>query len=191
MTRRAIILTWPDHTCAPELLFWFLNCAGLAWDEIEFLRVGNGATGNAIAYNAAIRCGIESGADAIWIADRDTRPHPINTAPILTSPLDVACVASPRECGDCWRHPEDFHAGLFRLRRSVAVTIGLPAFHWPTSADGSELRGCCCAPFADKARRLGYTVGHAGTASHAPRTTDGLVNRFRLTFTNPPLVRNA
>lgn len=192
MTRRAIILTWPDHLAAPELLAWLTVTARFRWDDIEFNREGGRDV--CVAYNAAIKCGIESGADELWIIDRDTRPHPVATSPILTSALDVACCKSPREGAHAFAHPGDFHAGLFRLRRSVALAIGLPAFYWPTTADGATLTGCCCAPFADKARKLGFSVGWAGEAGHVPARNDGLVSRYHCglyapEFTTQPLVR--
>lgn len=167
MSRLATIFCGRDLKVHPKLIAWLLH-EGFKWGEILFHR--GGMRNNAVDYNHGVLGALESGAEELLFADCDVEPGIKETRPLLESSLDLVCAKCPTECGEkSWPDEGAFHTALWRTRLEVIRDIGMPLFSWPTSWDGAHLRGCVCKRLADKARKLGYSVGNAGEAGHEPR----------------------
>ena len=163
----ATIFTYDDYLVHPALLFW-LQRAGLDSDQISF-EPSNGRHVPS-DYNRGVAKALRQDADTFIFADRDIYPTP-DSDPILESKLDLVSIEYPTECGDESWGDGGFHCGLWIAKREVITGIGLPLFRWNLNADETGLMECTCNVLADKARKLGYTVGHAGEAGHTPRPT--------------------
>ena len=149
--------------------------AGIEWERIIFTQ-GQGrheaADKNKMVWSALLR-----DCDQFIFAEADMMPRPKDTNPLFDAPYDLSCVRYDTECGaKAWPDAQSFHTGIWTARREVLESIGFPLFHYPTNPAGTEITGCTCSTIAIKARRLGYTTGHAGTAGHTPQASRGFVS---------------
>ena len=168
MGQLAVVFCGRDLKVHPTLIAWLLH-SGFAWDDILFHR--GSMRDNAIDYNHGIVKALESKADSFVFSDCDVEPTIRGTGPFWDSPLDIVCAKCPTECGErSWVGTDAFHSALWRMSRDVIVKMGLPLFRWPTTPDGSMMLGCLCSEMAYKAKKLGFSIGHAGEAGHTPRS---------------------
>lgn len=163
-----VINTWPDHQCSIGLLEWLDDCG-----FPRPIKTRYGGRDWCCGTNMMIRLALESEYEHFVFAERDVFPTLKDTAPFLENDtIDLLCAKA--ENGKAWQTPDAFHCNLWRASAPVLQAIGLPAFRWPTNADGTELRGCPCSTFAAKARKLGFSTGYAGSVGHTPRVNDGM-----------------
>lgn len=174
---KVIIQSYPDHKVSAALLFWLLDNG---FERKDFIFTRTGGRDVCTAYNAGIKLALDSGADDIVFADNDIFPD-ARTAPFLEANYaDILCCEYNGGCGCTWKDPQDFHTALWRTNRHVLELIGLPAFRWPQTADGSTLTACPCSYFSARAKKLGVTFAHVGTVQHSPRAKDGLTDVIQL-----------
>ena len=161
----ATIFTMTDFKVRPELIFWLLRL-GLKSSQINFVA-GNGRS-PPVVYNLGVRKAMEQDAERFIFADCDISPSPL-TDPVLESQLDICSTACNTECSNSDWDADDFHSGLWTARKETIREIGLPLFRWELNGDETHITKCLCLVLAEKARKLGYTVGNAGVAGHTPR----------------------
>ena len=168
---KAIVFSFPDHRVTPALIFW-LQDIGIARHNMIFTRAGGRDV--CTAYNFGIKTALESDADTFLFCDNDVFPTEKTAAEFFAGEAYIVCARYDNGCDCSWKRADDFHAALWRTNRKALEKIGLPAFRWPTTADGALLTGCPCMAFAKRARKLGLKTAWAGAVGHQPRTKDGL-----------------
>lgn len=167
-----VIVAHPDMLVAPELLLWLLDCG---FPRRNILVSRGCARDQAVAYNKAVALSLTMPVEACLFADNDIRPDRVLTEPMLEMPFDFTCARTETELGlDSWKSEQAFHTGLWIARRSALVRVKPPWFAWGLSPDGSEIRGCVCEAFAQRAKQAGCSIGNAGWAKHYPRKRSDL-----------------
>ena len=167
-----VIIAHPELLVAPELLLWLLDC-GFPRRNILISR-GN-PRDQAAAFNWAVARSLTMPVEACLFADNDIRPDRRLTEPMLEMPYDFTCARTDNENGlNGWRADDAFHTGIWIARRSALVQVRAPWFAFKTSPDGSEIRGCVCDHFAERAKAAGCSIGNAGWAMHYPRAQSKL-----------------
>ena len=162
---KAVVYCDRDLKVHPTLIAWLLRI--MDWEDILFHR--GGMRDACVDLNHGVVKALETRDDDLIFAECDIEPTIKGTQPILDSDLDLVSVKYPTECGKRSWPADGFHVGLWRTKREIIADIGLPLFKWPTTPDGAAISTCYCERLANKARKLGYTVGHAGEAGHTPR----------------------
>jgi hypothetical protein len=169
-----VVVFCPPKIAAHPKLSWWLWREGFQPGNVYWHR-GIERRIHTVDYNQGVKAALESGKRELMFCDCDIEPSPAKTNAFLEDRFDLQCAKCPTECGGkSWTAPESWHTGMWRAKRETLEKLGMPLFGWPTSADGTELKGCMCVPLVEKARKLGITTGHLGEAGHELRgASDG------------------
>ena len=175
------VLCWPDQTCAPELTIWLTLCVGIPVNNIRWMR---GSEEKPVSKNEWIERALSSEYDDYLFSERDIRPNPHTSGPLLEAhpDADIACTHYPVKRARAWEGPHPFHTGMWRANRDTLEHIGIPAFFPVLSAGGSRITGCSCGYFAARAARLGVRFAVSGSSHHAVARApdDGLPDCYRI-----------
>jgi hypothetical protein len=167
----AIVYTYPDHQCAPDLLFWLL-VNGIKRPNIYFTR--RFGRDQPTAFNSGISLARTLTADEFLFCEKDIRPGPATNVLLKKSPYQVTCAAYRTECNTDWSNPKQFHTGLWRVSYEILHKLPLPFFHWPVTQDGAAFTSCMCQSAVDRMIKNNINYGWQGIAEHAPKNNDKL-----------------
>jgi len=168
--KTAVVITaWPDNCVAPELLAWLTATVGIPWSQIRWHNHPQADRDVCAAYHTAVSLALASNAEHLLFADRDIRPHAINTRPWLTTPGSVVGAIYDVEGGHAWDDPGAIHTGLLRIDRHSLESLPRPLFQWIYNDDYTRIVGCPCVHLRRKLNAAGIPTRHAGWVGHTPR----------------------
>ena len=163
---RVIVTAWPDNRWPVEIINWIEQLfAGVDVDREQY-RVSVKKQDRTCARNTAVlKHALQSPYDWFIFVDSDVRPGSA-TSQFLKLDADIKCCEVPMRTETAWCWPHSFHESLWCTSRRVLEGIKAPWFMQRYNEDGTELDGCLCQYFRDKALAAGFSISHGGWAKH-------------------------
>lgn len=169
---RFIIFAWPNHQWSVELI-WFIEHlmkgiepAGVDYRDSINKRNIVCARNWAVLYSAL---GSSDKYEHFVFSDNDIRPDVgpnSRTTTFLELDADIKCCQVHPCKDDAWTRPDTFHDALWSTSREVLQAIKPPWFTQKYNSTGTEMDGCMCSTFRQKAIDAGFTIAHGGWARH-------------------------
>ena len=166
-----VVHCYPTNHADHRLMRWLCEF-GVPWEQMAFGCV----LGIPQAYNQGVRKALDSGKSHLIFADHDVIPvgrttaHPATDTFLDACEADIVCCPCRLDIPGEWADPNTFHCGLWRITRDALLKISPPWFQFTYNGDGTELRQCVCAYFAEKARAAGLNIVRQGWADHKVKT---------------------
>ncbi len=166
-----VVHCYPTDHADHRLLRWLCEF-GITWPQMSFGNI----KGIPQAYNQGVRLALGSGLPHLIFADHDIIPvgqtphHPSTEVFLHASDADIVCCPCNLGIPGAWSDPASFHCGLWRITRDALLKIASPCFQFIYNDDGTDLRQCVCAYFAEKARAAGLMIARQGWADHPVKT---------------------
>ena len=173
MDTSVVIAAWPTGHVDWRLSRWLIGTVGIPWGNVAVHRIQP----RVCAYNDGVATALAGGKTHLVFVDHDVIPagrtghHPATEDFLAECEGDLICCPCRLEIAGAWASTDAFHCGLWRTTREALLRVPPPWFLEEYSPDGRAINKCVCAYFAHKAKAAGLTVGRAGWADHAVKTT--------------------
>lgn len=164
---RFIVTCWPDQRWPVEVIA-FIEGLMAGVDHRPDYRDSLKKSDRTCARNTAVResaLGSHRTYEHFVFIDRDVRPTEA-TAKFLELNADIKCCQVPMDHVLAWVWPDSFHEALWCTSRKVLESIEPPWFMQRYNDEGTEMEGCICQSFREKALAAGFTIAHGGWAEH-------------------------
>ena len=165
MHTRFMVTAWPNNRLPLELYQWIRSkTAGHPLEDNVVTLVKKDRT---CARNTMVRKALDSNPHYEWFVfvDADVRPG-VHTDAFLEVDADVVSCQVPMQSKLAWCSPDAFHEALWCTSRRVLTALDPPWFWQPYNDDHTEMTGCMCRTFREKALGAGFSIAHGGYADH-------------------------